>query len=126
MNKQIIYTKSAPEPIGPYSQAVKLNNLLFSSGQIAIDSETGQFINGDIKTQTKKVLENIKAVLTAAGSDFLKVLKVTVFLKDMKSFTAMNEIYAEYFTESRPARSTVEVARLPKDALVEMDIIAEL
>ena len=126
MEKTIIYTKSAPEPIGPYSQAIKINNLLFSSGQIAIDSSTGEMIDGDIKAQTRKVLENIKAILDEAGSDFLKVLKVTVFLRNMNEFTAMNEIYAEYFTESRPARSTVEVARLPKGASVEMDIIAEL
>jgi 2-iminobutanoate/2-iminopropanoate deaminase len=126
MKKEIIYTKSAPEPIGPYSQAIKLNNLIFSSGQIAIEPSTGQLILGDIKAQTRKVLENIKALLEISGSDFLKVLKVTVYLKDINQFTAMNEVYAEYFTESRPARSTVEVSRLPKDALVEMDIIAEV
>jgi len=123
---EIIYTKNAPEPIGPYSQAIKLNsvNLMYSSGQVAINPSTGNIINGGIKEQTKQVLENIKAVLTESGTGLNNVFKTTVFLKDMNDFTAMNEVYAEYFGEVKPARSTVEVARLPKDALVEIEVIA--
>jgi 2-iminobutanoate/2-iminopropanoate deaminase len=125
MNKEIVYTKLAPGPIGPYSQAIKLNgNLVYTSGQLAIDSATGNFLGGDIKSQTKKVLENVKAILTEAGTDLSKVIKTTVFIKDMNDFTAMNEVYAEFFGKSKPARSTVEVARLPKDALVEIEAIA--
>jgi 2-iminobutanoate/2-iminopropanoate deaminase len=125
MNKEIVYTKLAPGPIGPYSQAIKLNgNLVYTSGQVAIDSATGNFLGGDIKSQTKKVLENVKAILTEAGTDLSKVIKTTVFIKDMNDFTAMNEVYAEFFGKSKPARSTVEVARLPKDALVEIEAIA--
>ena len=125
MNKEIVYTKLAPEPIGPYSQAIKLNgNLVYTSGQVAIDSKTGNFLGGDIKSQTKKVLENVTAILKESGTDLSKVIKTTVFIKDMNDFTAMNEVYSEFFGESKPARSTVEVARLPKDALVEIEAIA--
>lgn len=128
MNKETIYTKSAPEPIGPYSQAIKLNAenpfFIYTSGQVAINPQTGNFENGDIKSQTKLVLENLKAILTEGGSDLSKVVKTTVFIKDMNDFSAMNEVYSEYFGASKPARSTVEAARLPKDALVEIEAIA--
>ena len=128
MQKDTIYSKDAPEPIGPYSQAIKLsidsNKLLYTSGQVAIDPKTGNFISGDIKEQTKQVMENLLALLNEAGSDISKVIKTTVFIKDMNDFAAMNEVYAEFFGESKPARSTVEVARLPKDALVEIELIA--
>lgn len=128
MKKDTIYSKDAPEPIGPYSQAIKLsmdsNKLLYTSGQVAIDPKTGNFISGGIKEQTKQVMENLVALLKEAGSDLSKVIKTTVFIKDMNDFAAMNEVYAEYFGESKPARSTVEVARLPKDALVEIELIA--
>jgi len=100
------------------------NKLLYTSGQVAIDPKTGNFISGDIKEQTKQVMENLMALLNEAGSDISKVIKTTVFIKDMNDFAAMNEVYAEFFGESKPARSTVEVARLPKDALVEIELIA--
>jgi 2-iminobutanoate/2-iminopropanoate deaminase len=124
MSKETIYTKNAPQPIGPYSQAVKFNNLIFTSGQIPIDPSSGKLIDGDIKAQTKQTIENLKNILEAGGSDISKVLKVTVFLKDITEFAAMNEVYAEYFGESKPARSTVEAARLPKDAKIEIDVVA--
>lgn len=128
MQKDTIYSKDAPEPIGPYSQAIKLsmdsNKLLYTSGQVAIDPKTGNVISGGIKEQTKHVMENLLALLKEAGSDLSKVIKTTVFIKDMNDFAAMNEVYAEYFGESKPARSTIEVARLPKDALVEIELIA--
>lgn len=128
MQKDTIYTKNAPEPIGPYSQAVKLSwdtkNILYTSGQLAIDPVSGEFMGGNIKEQTKLVMENLKAILNMANSGLNKVIKTTVFIKDMNDFAAMNEVYAEYFSESKPARSTIEVARLPKDALVEIEVIA--
>lgn len=128
MQKDIIYSKNAPEPIGPYSQAIKLTmdsgKILYTSGQVAIDPKTGNFISGGIKEQTRQVIENLKALLNEAGTELNKVIKTTVFLKDMNDFTVMNEIYSEYFGDSKPARSTVEVARLPKDALVEIEVIA--
>lgn len=128
MKKEIVYTKDAPEPIGPYSQAIKLNAenpfFIYTSGQIAINPATGSFENGDIRSQTKLALENLKAILTQGGSDLSSVIKTTVFIKDMNDFASMNEVYAEYFGDSKPARSTVEVARLPKDALVEIEAIA--
>lgn len=130
MTKEIVYTKNAPAPIGPYSQAIKIKlgdiTLIFSSGQVALDPQTGSFFEGGIKEQTKHTLENIRAVLNEAGTDLSKVIKTTVFLKDMNDFTAMNEIYAEYFNVSKPARSTVQVGRLPKDALVEIEVLAHL
>lgn len=125
MNDQIIYTKSAPEPIGPYSQARKSDIFIYTSGQIPIDPATGSLVEGDIKTQTRQALENIKAILEAGYSSISKVIKVTVFLKNIEDFGGMNEIYAEYFGESKPARSTIEAARLPKDSLIEIDVIAE-
>ena len=128
MQKDIIYSKNAPAPIGPYSQAIKLTmdsgKILYTSGQVAIDPKTGNFISGGIKEQTRQVIENLKALLNEAGTELNKVIKTTVFLKDMNDFTVMNEIYSEYFGDSKPARSTVEVARLPKDALVEIEVIA--
>lgn len=128
MQKDTIYTNNAPEPIGPYSQGIYLSwemqQLIYTSGQIAIDPATGNFNNGEIKEQTRQVLENIKAILSEAKSDLKKVIKTTVFLKSMDDFGSMNEVYAEYFGDSKPARSTVEVARLPKDALVEIEVIA--
>lgn len=122
MNK-IIYTKNAPDAIGPYSQAYLCDNILFTSGQIAIDPKTNEFVGSDIEVQTKRVMENIKAVLNEAGFDFCDVVKTTCFLKDMKDFAAFNKIYGEYFT-SKPARSCVAAAQLPKDALVEVEVIA--
>lgn len=122
--KQIIATENAPQAIGPYSQAVVWNGLTFLSGQIAIDPATGQLIEGDIVVQTGRVLENIRAVLEASGSSFDRVLKTTVFLKNMGDFPRMNEVYARYFGENPPARSTVEAARLPRDVQVEIDCIA--
>jgi 2-iminobutanoate/2-iminopropanoate deaminase len=127
MNKRIIRTPGAPSPIGPYSQAVAAEgNFLFTAGQVAIDPQTGQFVQGDIKSQTRQVLENLKAVLNGAGASLGDVVKTTVFLKNMDDFGAMNEIYAEYFKDSAPARSTVEVARLPRDAKVEIEVVAVL
>jgi 2-iminobutanoate/2-iminopropanoate deaminase len=128
MSKEIIYTKNAPEPIGPYSQAIKLSAenpyLIYSSGQVALVPGTGNMVGGEIKEQTRGSLENLKAVLKEAGSDLSRVIKTTVYLKNMNDFSSMNEVYSEYFGSSKPARSTVEVARLPKDALVEIDVIA--
>lgn len=124
--KKIVNTSQAPAPVGPYNQAVVVGNLVFTAGQIAIDPTTGQFEENDIRKQTRRVLENLKAVLEAAGSDLQHVVKTTVFLKNMDDFAAMNEVYAEYFTENAPARSAVEVARLPKDVLVEIECIAEI
>ncbi|HXN23658.1 MAG TPA: RidA family protein [Candidatus Dormibacteraeota bacterium] len=127
MMRDVVTTDGAPKPIGPYSQALKVSQtsgLIFASGQVAIDPHSGQFAGGDIRQQTKRVVENLKAVLEAAGSNLHKVVKTTVFLKDMNDFAAMNEVYSQFFPAPPPARSTVEVARLPKDALVEIDAIA--
>lgn len=125
MKKEIIRTSNAPEPVGPYSQAVKAGNTLYCSGQIPLNPATGAIPAG-IEAQTRQVLENLKAVLTAGGADFSNVVKTTVFLKDMNDFPAMNTIYGSAFTDAPPARSTVQVARLPKDVLVEIDAIAAL
>lgn len=124
--KKIVETPLAPKPVGPYSQAVIVANLVFASGQIAIDPASGKLVENDIQKQTKQVLENIGAVLGAAGTDFHNVVKTTVFLKNINDFAAMNEIYQSYFAANSPARSTVEVARLPKDVLVEIECIAEI
>ena len=113
MSKKTVYSKKAPEPIGPYSQAIIFNNLLFTSGQIPIDPNTGNIIQGGIKEQGRQTLENLKAVIEAGGSDLYKVIKVNLFLANMDDFAAMNEIYAEYFGESKPARSALEVSKLP-------------
>jgi 2-iminobutanoate/2-iminopropanoate deaminase len=122
--REIVLTDRAPKPIGPYSQAIKVNGLLFVSGQISIDPKTNEFAVGDIQRQTERTLENLKGIVEAAGSKLSHVIKTTVFLKNMSDFAAMNEIYARYFSVAPPARSTVEVARLPKDALIEMEVIA--
>ncbi|MFB6491287.1 MAG: RidA family protein [Thermoproteus sp. AZ2] len=122
--KEVVYTKSAPEPIGPYSQAVKVGGLLFVSGQIPIDPKTGEAVKGGIKEQTKQVLENIKAILEAAGYSLSDVAMSFVFLADMSLFPQFNEAYAEYFKERPPARVTVQAARLPRDVLVEIAVIA--
>ncbi len=122
--RQIIATAQAPNAIGPYSQAVKWNGLAFLSGQIPLDPATNTIIEGDIAAQTARVLENLKAVLAACGSSLGHVLKTTVYLKDMAEFPRMNEVYGRYFTDNPPARSTVEVARLPRDVRVEIDVIA--
>ena len=122
----IVLTDKGPKPIGPYSQAVKSDGFLFASGQVALDPRTNEFIGGDIRQQTERAIENIKAVLEAAGSNLDHVVKTTVFLKDLNDFAAMNEAYGKYFSAAPPARSTVQVARLPKDALVEIEAIAAL
>lgn len=123
-SKDIIQTGHAPQAIGPYSQAVKANGLIFASGQIPIDPQTGQFVTGGIAEQTEQVLRNLEAVLEAAGSGLANVVKTTVFLIDMQEFTAMNEVYGRFFKEQPPARATVEAARLPRDARVEIEAIA--
>jgi len=122
--REVIATKEAPQAIGPYSQAIKANGLVFVSGQVAIDPATQQVISGDVAAQTERVLKNLSAVLKAAGSGLEKVVRSTVFLKNMGDFAAVNEVYAKYFNAAPPARSTVEAARLPKDVLVEIDVIA--
>ncbi|MDI6840976.1 MAG: RidA family protein [bacterium] len=147
MKKDIIKTDKAPEAIGPYSQGVKIGkfisvttapppipplmpfsvagtHLIFTSGQIPIEPETGKIVGDDIKSQTRKVIENLKAILEAGGSSLNNVIKTTVYLKDMADFQSMNEVYSEYFSENPPARSTVEAARLPKDVKIEIDAIA--
>ncbi len=127
MSKQIVRTTDAPGAIGPYSQAVIAGNgMIFTAGQIAIDPATGNIVDGGIQVQTRRVMENLKAILKAAGSDLDHVVKTTVYIKDMNEFAAMNEVYGEYFKENPPARSTVEVARLPKDVRVEVDVISLL
>jgi 2-iminobutanoate/2-iminopropanoate deaminase len=122
--KDVVFTPRGPKPIGPYSQAVRSNGFLFISGQVGFDPQTGEFVGNDVRSQTQRVLENLKAILEAAGASLSHVVKTTVFLKDMNDFPAMNETYAKYFSAAPPARSTVQAARLPKDALVEIDVIA--
>ena len=124
--KEQVRTQGAPQAIGPYSQAVKSGGLLFASGQVALDPATGSVVSGGIVEQTERVMKNIAAVLEASGTSFDRVIKSTVFLKDMNDFAAMNEVYARYFASAPPARSTVQVARLPKDALVEIEITATI
>ena len=122
--KVIIQTADAPKAIGPYSQAIKTNGLVFASGQIPIDPSTGQFVPGGIEEQTEQVLKNLAAVLEAAGSGLSRVIKTTVFLADMQDFSAMNDVYGKFFQEEPPARATVEASRLPRDARVEIEAIA--
>ena len=122
--KDIIQTDSAPSAIGPYSQAIKAGGFLFASGQIPIDPKSGMFVSGGIAEQTEQVLKNLSAVLEAAGSGLDRVVKTTVFLADMDEFGAMNEVYGKYFSSRPPARATVEAARLPRDARVEIEAIA--
>lgn len=122
--KEAIKTNKGPAAMGPYSQAVRANGFVFVSGQVCIDPATNQFIAGDVQQQTERVLQNISNILEAAGTSMAKVVRTTVFLKNIADFPKMNEIYGKYFPEPYPARSTVEVARLPKDVLVEIDAIA--
>jgi 2-iminobutanoate/2-iminopropanoate deaminase len=122
--RDVIVTKDGPAAIGPYSQAVKANGFVFVSGQIAIDPVTNTLVSGDVGFQTHRVITNLSGILGAAGSSLEKVVRTTVFLKNMGDFAAMNEVYGRFFHDAPPARSTVEVARLPKDVLVEIDVIA--
>jgi 2-iminobutanoate/2-iminopropanoate deaminase len=122
--REVIATNDGPKAIGPYSQAIKANGFVFVSGQVAIDPSTQQVIDGNVAVQTDRVIKNLAGILKAAGSGLDKVVRSTVFLKNMGDFTAMNEVYGRYFTSQPPARATVEVARLPKDVLVEIDVIA--
>ena len=124
--KEIIVTESAPKAIGPYSQAVRAGNFVFASGQIPIDPATGQFVTGGVAEQTEQVLRNLTAVFQAAGVGMNQIVKTTVFLADMDDFTAMNEVYAKFFGEAPPARATVQAARLPRDAKVEIEATAAI
>lgn len=124
MNRAIIHTDNAPKAIGPYAQAIKVGNFVYTAGQIPIDPKTGNFVEGGIAAQTRQVLENLKAVLVAAGSSLDQVVKATVYLKNIGDFAAMNEVYGEYLGAATPARSTVAVAELPRGALVEIDLMA--
>jgi 2-iminobutanoate/2-iminopropanoate deaminase len=122
--REAVSTPDAPQAIGPYSQAIKAGGFVFTAGQVAIDPATGQVVPGEVSAQTERVMKNLAAILEAAGSGFEKVVRSTVFLRNMNDFAAMNEVYGRYFASVPPARSTVEVARLPKDVLVEIDVIA--
>jgi len=122
--KEVVSTKDAPQAIGPYSQAIKANGFVFVSGQIPIDPATGNLLEGDVRVQSERVLQNLRAILAAAGSSLERVVKTTVFLKNMSDFAAMNEVYAKFFAGQQPARSTVEAAQLPRNVLVEIDVIA--
>lgn len=124
MTKQIIQTSNAPAAIGPYSQAVRTGNILFVSGQIPLDATSGQLVSGTIGEETHQVMKNIQAILTAAGLSFEHIVKTSIFIKDMNDFAAINEVYSDYFSGNFPARETIEVARLPKDARVEISVIA--
>jgi 2-iminobutanoate/2-iminopropanoate deaminase len=124
MAKEVVYSANAPEPIGPYSQAIKVGNMLFLSGQVAIQKSSGNIITDNIMDETHQVMKNLDDVLKAAGFDFSHVVKCTIFLKDMNNFPKVNEIYGTYFTKQPPARETVEVSRLPKDVNVEISCIA--
>jgi len=122
--KEIVTAEKGPKAIGPYSQAVKANGFIFTAGQVALDPATGQMSQGGVAAETARVLENLKAVVEAAGSSLEQAVKVTVYLKDMSDFAAMNEVYARYFSKNPPARSTIEAVRLPREARVEMDLVA--
>ena len=124
--KDVVLSDKGPKPIGPYSQAIKAGGFLFASGQVALDPHSNEFLTGDVRQQTERVLENIKGILEAGGVNLHHVVKTTVFLKDMNDFAAMNEVYGKYFGVAPLARSTVQVARLPKDALVEIEVVASL
>jgi 2-iminobutanoate/2-iminopropanoate deaminase len=126
MAKAVISTAAAPAAIGPYSQAIRAGNLLFVSGQIPLDPVSAQLVEGDIRVQTRQVLRNLNAILEAAGSDLSRAVKTTVYLRDLAEFGAMNEVYAEFFGDQPPARATVQVACLPRDAAVEIDVVAEV
>ncbi|MGE5736499.1 MAG: RidA family protein [Acidobacteriota bacterium] len=122
--RDVISTNDGPRAIGPYSQAIRANGFVFVSGQVSIDPVTNTLVSGDVGAQTERVLQNLSGILKAAGSSLQKVVRATVFLKNMNDFAAMNEVYGKHFSSQPPARSTVEVARLPKDVLVEIDVIA--
>ena len=124
MNREVVQTNQAPKAIGPYEQAIKANGLIYTAGQIPLDPRTGNFVEGGIADQTRQVLENLKAILEAGGSTLERVVKATVFLKNMADFAAMNEVYEQYLGGAKPARSTVAVAELPRGALVEIDLVA--
>ncbi|MEA3350689.1 MAG: RidA family protein [Chloroflexota bacterium] len=124
MSKEIVITKKAPQAIGPYSAGVRIGELVFTAGQLGIDALTGEFTSDEIVEQTRQALKNLKAILEAAGTSLENVVKTTVFLRDMDDFSAMNTVYAKFFTENFPARSAVQVARLPKDAAVEIEAVA--
>ncbi|WP_053956989.1 RidA family protein [Inediibacterium massiliense] len=124
MEKSMIHTNNAPEAIGPYSQAVKVGNFVFTSGQLPVDPKTGELIRGDIQKATRQSLENVAAILKEAGTSMDNVVKTTVFIKDMNEFSKVNEVYGQYFLNDKPARSCIEVARLPKDADVEIEVVA--
>ena len=124
MSKRIVRTEQAPQAIGPYSQAVVAGGFVYVAGQLALDPHTGQLVPGDVRIQTKRVMENIKAILEGAGSSMAGVVKTTVFLRDLNDFGAMNEIYGSYFQEDPPARSTVQVAKLPREGVVEIEVVA--
>jgi 2-iminobutanoate/2-iminopropanoate deaminase len=124
MNKEIVSSNKAPKAIGPYEQAIRVGEFIYASGQIPLDPTTGKLVEGDIKIQTRRVMENLKAVVEAAGSSLEQAVKATVFLKNIGDFAAMNEVYGEYLSAAKPARSTVAVADLPRGALVEIDLIA--
>ena len=124
MTRETVQTDNAPKAIGPYAQAIKANGFLYTAGQIPIDPKTGNIVEGDIRAQTRQVLENLKAVLQAGGSSLDRVVKATVFLKHMADFATMNEVYAQYLDGAKPARSTVAVAELPRGALIEIDLVA--
>lgn len=124
MEKKVIRTDKAPAPIGPYNQAIQYGDMLFVSGQIAIDPATGELVQGDIQLETRQVMENLKAVLAEAGMDFSNVIKSTIFLMDMGQFALVNEVYGYYFTDNPPARETVQVAGLPKGVNVEISVVA--
>jgi len=124
MTREVVQTDNAPKAIGPYEQAIKASGFIYTAGQIPIDPKTGSFIEGGITAQTRQVLENLKAVLEAGGSSLDRVVKATVFLKNMADFAAMNDVYAQYLGGAKPARSTVAVAELPRGALIEIDLVA--
>lgn len=124
MSREVVQTSQAPKAIGPYEQAIKANGLIYTAGQIPIDPKTGNFVEGGIAAQTRQVLENLKAILEAGGSTLERVVKATVFLKNMADFAAMNQVYEQYLGAAKPARSTVAVAELPRGALVEIDLVA--
>lgn len=126
MSKRVVRTEEAPEAIGPYSQAIVAGGFVYTAGQLALDPRTGQLVPGDVRIQTKRVMENIKAILESAGTSLANVVKTTVFLRDMNDFGAMNEIYGSYFREDPPARSTFQVAKLPRDGAVEIEVVALL
>ncbi len=126
MQRQVIHSDKAPKAIGPYSQAIRIGDLVFCAGQTPLDPATGNMIEGDIEPQTRRVLQNLSAVLQAAGTSLGHAVKTTVFLKDMNDFQRMNAVYAEFFPQDPPARSTVQVARLPRDAAVEIEVVATI